>query len=65
MKTKILTIILCFNLKLFFSQEKHYNFPLIDGNKMVTMKQSNQLVQEGNRFLANLVIKDKKTEKYC
>lgn len=64
MKTKILIIIFCFNLKLFFSQEKHYNFPLIDGNKMVTMKQSNQLVQEGNRFLANLVIKDKKTEKY-
>lgn len=64
MKTKILIIIFCFNLKLFFSQEKHYNFPLIDGNKMVTMKQSNQLVQEGNRYLANLVINDKKSEKY-
>ena len=47
-----------------FSQKKYYNFSIIDGSKMLTMKQTNQLAQESNRLFGNLVIKDKKSEKY-
>ncbi len=46
------------------SQIKYFNFSIIDGSQMITMRQSNQLVQEGNRLLANFVIKEKKSEKY-
>ena len=46
------------------SQTKYFNFSIIDGSQMITMRQSNQWVQEGNRLLANFVIKDKKSEKY-
>ena len=45
------------------AQNKYYTLSLVDGSKMITMRQSNQLVQESNRLLANLVIKDKKSEK--
>ncbi|MDO5607489.1 MAG: hypothetical protein Q4G08_03425 [Capnocytophaga sp.] len=39
-----------------FSQEKYYEFPVFDGSRMMTMWQSNELVQNASRLLANTVI---------
>lgn len=45
------------------SQKKFYEFPIVDGSRLMTMRQTNELLQNSNRLLANLIIKDKKTEK--
>lgn len=45
-----------------FAQQKYYEFPIFEGSRMMTMKQSRELVQSANRLVAEMVVKDKKSE---
>ena len=51
--------ILYFFSILSFSQTKYYNFPLIEGTKMVSMKNANTFVLSSNGLLANSIFSDK------
>lgn len=39
-----------------FSQTKYYEFPVFDGSKTLTMKQTNELVQNSSRLLSSTII---------
>lgn len=62
---KISTIILIFfwGYNSFYSQEKYYHFPVIDGTKLMGMEQANELVQETNRLIINKLIHNQKYRK--
>lgn len=47
-----------------FCQEKNYNFPIVDGSKLMSMEQTNLLVQETSRLLANKVVNNPRYGKY-
>lgn len=60
---KVYFFILFFFFNIFNSQKKFYEFPIIDGNKIITMRQTNELIQNNNRLLANFIVNNKKSEK--
>lgn len=61
---KIPKIIFLLTISFFSAQQKFYEFPIVDGSKIPSMRQSNDLVQNGNRLVASFIVKDKKSNKY-
>ncbi len=56
----VLVSLLCLNAVV--AQEKYYEFPISDGSRMMTMRQSNELVQNANRLLGEILVTNPKSE---
>ena len=58
MKILNFTLLFLSFINLYGQQTKFYDIPIFDGNKMLTMKQSNTLVQSSSRLMTSFLITD-------
>lgn len=52
MRKKLILASIILGYSLFLGQTKYYNFPIIDGTKMMSMKNANTLIQSSNALLS-------------